>query len=128
MILDTMARVAGSSSSYEPTTTYWVCFAVALVSALISLGYSLVALRTDGRSDVYAQYAASRSVAVLCAVASAGVVHSTDLLVVVALMTALMQAIDAVVGLGTRDPAKIFGPAGVAVTTVVVTSLLIAQV
>lgn len=113
--------------SYEPTTTYWLCFAVAGLSALISLGYSLVALRKDGRSDIYAQYAASRSVAVVGAVASAGFVHSVDLLVVVALMTAVMQAIDAIVGIRTRDPAKIFGPAGVAAATVLIAALLIAR-
>lgn len=65
--------------------------------------------------------------AVVGAVGSAAFVHSTDLLVVMALMTAVMQGLDAIVGLGTKDRTKVFGPAGVAVATLVLTALLVAQ-
>jgi hypothetical protein len=104
---------------------YWICFAISCLSALISLGYSMAALRGRGRSDVYRQYAGSRSVAVAGAVVAAAFVRSRDLMLVLAFATALMQGLDALVGLDTGERAKVLGPAAVSVLTLVAAVLLL---
>jgi hypothetical protein len=51
------------ASSEVSTKVFWVCGLMALVSALVSAGFSIAGLIGDGAGDSYALYAASRSVA-----------------------------------------------------------------
>jgi len=53
------------------TVQFWACGAVTLLSAGVSAGFSLAGLAGPDRSDRFARYAASRSVALLIALAVA---------------------------------------------------------
>lgn len=102
---------------------WWIAFGITAASALVSLAFSITALVTEGSPLSF--YAASRSLAL--AVASIALVRwrSTDGLVVVALLMAAVQAMDAVIGAVAGDPAKTLGPAFLAAASVVAVGLLL---
>jgi hypothetical protein len=100
---------------------YWLALALTAVSALVSLGFSLAALRTR---NFYAEYAAGRSIALVVAVVVAFFVGSQTLVFVLALVMTVVQALDAVVGARQRDVMKTVGPAVLAVVTCVAGILL----
>jgi hypothetical protein len=103
------------------TPWYWICGVVSLASALISFGFSIVASRVPEAADhANALYALSRSVAlvVLCVVP---LVHqSAAWLTAAAMGMIVVQAGDALVGRVQRDIVKTFGPASLAVVTLLV--------
>jgi hypothetical protein len=101
--------------------TYWLCLALTAVSALVSLGFSLAALR---QRNVYAEYAASRSVALVAGVILAFGLTSQLLVFALAIVLTVVQALDAVVGIRQRDVMKTVGPAVLAVLTLVAAILL----
>ena len=96
------------------TFIYWLALALTAVSALTSLGFSLAALRAK---SIYAEYAASRSIALVVAVIVAFFLSSQPLVFVLALAMTVMQALDAVIGARQRDLMKTVGPAVLAVLT-----------
>lgn len=91
-----------------------------LLSALVSAGFSLQALFTAESSGSLAQYAASRSVALLIGVAYALMTRSRGSVIVLAAVMSIVQALDGVIGILAHDPAKIYGPFLFAVLNVVV--------
>jgi hypothetical protein len=62
------------------TKAYWSCAAVTLLSALVSAGFPIVGLLSSGDRVQLAQYAASRSVALVLSVATANYVRSAPAL------------------------------------------------
>lgn len=102
--------------------SYWACALFTLISAVVSLCYSVVAVRTSG-SGPAARYALARSFA-LTVLAGAAVVlgERHDWLLAAAVAMIVVQALDAVIGFSIRDHLKTFGPA---VTAAVNVALLI---
>lgn len=90
------------------------------VSAFVSLGYSVVALRSPaGAGQINARYALSRSLALAVAVTVVLFTHSPSWLRAVALAMIFVQAGDAAIGVSIRDRVKTFGPAFTAAANLV---------
>ena len=94
----------------SPGTAFRVCAALTLLSALVSAGFSLAALFAGGHADVYAQYAASRSVALPLGVVVAMAMRCRQSLGILALVMTAVQLMDGVIGVLAHDPAKTYGP------------------
>ena len=90
--------------------TFWVCAAVMVVSALVSAGFSLAALGGRGASDIFALYAASRSIALPIAAVSAVALRSRGGVKLLALAMALVQLFDAAIGFHIHNPFETYGP------------------
>lgn len=101
------------------TTSYVLCALFTLISAGVSFGYSVMSVRAPA---IEARYALVRSTTLLVLPIVALTGDRPDWLVAAAVVLVLIQAGDAVVGLGTRDRIKIIGPA---VTALVNLALLV---
>lgn len=96
--------------------SFWICAAITLISALVSLGFSIVALRAgapETRSG--SMYAFARSLALAIVAVVALFAGSIDFVAAVALAMIIVQAADAVIGGVLRDRVKTVGPAVTAV-------------
>jgi hypothetical protein len=91
------------------------CASITLISAIISLGFSIMAaLGATGATRTMALYACARSVALVIASAVPFLTGSTGWLQAVAWSMIIVQACDAVIGSTIKDPMKTYGPAGTA--------------
>lgn len=91
---------------------FWICAAITLISALVSLGYSIAALvDADPAHRSSPRYASARSLALASVAVVALFAHSQSYLAAVALTMVIVQATDAVVGWLDRDRLKTVGPA-----------------
>ena len=86
-----------------------------LLSAGVSAGFSLAGLLGTGRHDSFAQYAASRSVALLLTVLIAILVRSRIAIALLGIAMTVVQAFDGVIGALAHDPLKTYGPFAFAV-------------
>jgi len=102
-----------------PSRAFWVCWAVTSLNALVSAGYATAGVLSQGDHNVYTQYAASRSFALVSVVLSLGRFRSPPALLALAAVMTLVQLGDAVIGFQIHDAAKSFGPLGLAVLTVI---------
>jgi hypothetical protein len=94
---------------------YWVCAAVTVISAMVSLGYSIAALGTaDPGNRTASRYAAARSLALAFTAVAACVFRSEGFLMAVALAMVIVQTVDALIGAADRDRLKTYGPAATA--------------
>ncbi len=94
---------------------FFACATVTLVSALVSTGFSVHAVRlATGSSRTIALYGAARSVAVAAAAVAPFANGSQPWLLAVATTMTLVQALDAAIGARLRDAMKTFGPASLA--------------
>lgn len=94
------------------TAAGWWCFAVALLSALISLGFAFAGLRgSEGDARTASKYALARSAAFAVVIAVAPLTGSAMFLAAGALGMTLVQGADTIVGASIRDRQKTFGPA-----------------
>jgi hypothetical protein len=112
------------------TLPFVFCALVTLISAIISLGFSLAAaldtaalgtaaLGTIGNARTMAFYACARSVALAIASAIPFLTGSTDWLLAMAWSMIIVQGCDALIGLTIHDRMKTFGPAGTALLNLV---------
>lgn len=106
--------------------TYWTCYGVTVASALVSVGYSLAATWSGGRTATNALYATSRSAALAALVVGVPRWRSGSVLLAAAATMTVVQALDAAVGLTVDDPVKVIGPASTAAATAA-TALLYAR-
>jgi len=114
---------------------WWGPALTTLANALIASGFALASLITPaavvgGRSlgqasVIFAMYAAARSFPLLAAVVWNVVVRSRQRLGALAVVMALVQACDAVVGVVISEPSKVIGPAVLAVTTLACARVLL---
>jgi hypothetical protein len=81
-----------------------------LLSAGVSAGFSIAALLGPGRDDSLAQYAASRSVALLLTVLIALAIRSRVAIAFLGIAMTVVQAFDGVIGALAHDPLKTYGP------------------
>ncbi|MGY2896983.1 hypothetical protein [Deinococcus sp. UYEF24] len=96
---------------------FWVCWAMTSLNALVSAEYSTAALINQGDSNVYTQYAASRSFALVVVILSVGRFQSPQALLALSAVMTLIQLGDTVIGFQLHDAAKSFGPLGLAMLT-----------
>lgn len=97
------------------STRFLVCAVITLVSAVVSLGFSLAALRgATGQTRVLAFYTCVRSAALVAVAIGAFATGRTPWLAAAALGMILVQAGDAMVGAIIRDRMKTVGPAATA--------------
>jgi hypothetical protein len=89
---------------------FWCCAAVTATSALVSAGFSLAAIFARTPYDTLALYAASRSIALLIAIAVAIFLRSTAGIAALALVVGLLQLFDGFIGIYTHDASKTYGP------------------
>jgi hypothetical protein len=98
------------SNGVRQTRAFWICAVVALISALVSASFSLAALQGKGNGDVYAMYAASRSVALPIVVVMVMWLRWRLGVAAMALTMALVQVFDGVIGATMHDPFETYGP------------------
>jgi len=102
-----------------PSQAFWVCWAVTSLNALVSAGYATAGVLSQHDSNVYTQYAASRSFALVIVILSLGRFRSPPALLALAAVMTLIQLGDAVIGFQIHDTTKSLGPLGLAVLTVI---------
>jgi len=102
---------------------YWICLAITATSAAVSLVYSVHAVGTDSANRL-GQYAAARSAALMIAVVVVAILHTRWALVPVAAAMVAVQALDAIIGVGTRKLEKVAGPAVLALVNLTALLLL----
>jgi hypothetical protein len=88
---------------------FWVCAGFTLLSAIVSVNFSLLSLRMAGGQE-YALYAASRSVALPLAVVYAMALRSYGGVAALAVAMTLVQMFDGMIGLRLHDPGRAYGP------------------
>ena len=96
------------------TTPFIVCAAITTISALVSLGFSVAAVRGAGNARTLAFYAVARSAALFAISAASFLVGQTTWLVAAATAMTIVQAFDALIGTTIQDRMKVFGPAVIA--------------
>lgn len=96
-----------------------------LLSAGVSTGFSLQGLLGSGSSDIFARYAASRSVALLLSVLIAIAVRSRTAIAFLGITMTAVQAFDGVIGALAHDPLKTYGPFAFAVLNALAVSWLL---
>jgi hypothetical protein len=109
------------------TRAFWLCAIMTGISALVSASFSVAALLGEGKGDPYAMYAASRSISLLLIVPIAIWFRSRFGLAVIALIMALVQGFDAVIGVHLHDASKTYGPLVFALATFVLVAALLRQ-
>jgi hypothetical protein len=109
------------------TRAFWLCAIITGISALVSASFSVAALLGAGNRDPYAMYAASRSISLLLIVPIAIWFRSRFALAVIALIMALVQAFDAVIGVHLHDASKTYGPLVFALATFFLVAALLRQ-
>jgi hypothetical protein len=93
------------------------CAAITIISALVSAAFSVASL-VGAAGDVIAQYAASRSIALLVGALVAAVLRRVEGIAALALVMSLVQGFDAIVGALAHDPAKTYGPLALAIANI----------
>jgi hypothetical protein len=96
-----------------------------LLSAGVSAGFSLAGLFGTGRDDSFAQYAASRSVALLLTVLIAIGLRSRMAVAFLGIAMTVVQAFDGVIGALAHDPSKTYGPFALSVLNAVMVGWLL---
>jgi hypothetical protein len=91
------------------------CATVTAISAFVSLGFSLAAVRDgSGAGRTVALYASTRSLALAIASAAAFALQNAAWLEAVASCMVIVQGCDTAIGVTTKDSRKTLGPAAIA--------------
>jgi hypothetical protein len=124
---DSLPTPSKTATERPAGATWWVPALITLANALIASSFALASLlapaavvgsRSLGQaSAIFAMYAAGRSFPLLVAVVWNVVARSRQRLGVLAVVMALVQACDAVVGVCIHEPEKALGPAVIAAAT-----------
>src|SRR5580704_9735292 len=96
------------------TKRFWTCALMTLLNSAISAGFSLVFMLGQGRGDIFARYAAARSIALLLAILIAIGVRSRDAITFLGIAMTAVQLFDSVIGALEHDLQKTFGPLSLA--------------
>ena len=95
---------------------WWLAAALSSVNALVSMGFSIAGLVASS-SDVFARYAAARSVPLAIVTIVFVLRRASRELAGIALVLGLVQASDALVGIASHDVGKTLGPCVIAILT-----------
>ena len=94
---------------------FFVCALITAVSAIVSLGFSIAAVRQEsGQARVLALYGCARSLPLAIASAVPFLTGSLAGLEAIAGVMIAVQALDACIGVFIKDRMKTFGPAAIA--------------
>lgn len=95
---------------------YYLCAVITLISASISLYFSLLAVRNStGDTEVKALYVTARSVALLCISIVPFFIILKELVVITAVAMIIVQFFDGFIGIKIKDTPETVGPFGTAV-------------
>ena len=98
------------------TVPFIVCASITAISAIISLGFSIVAaVNSAGQARTMALYTCARSLSLVVLSLVPFFNGSSPWLQAIAWSMIIVQACDAVIGVVIKDRIKTFGPAGTAV-------------
>ena len=98
------------------SVAFWVTAVVSLLSAGVSFGFSVAAVRRgSGEGRTSALYTLARSGAILVVAIGSLFVHSLGVVAAVAGIMVITQGADAVIGVVTRNRAATIGPVVLAV-------------
>jgi hypothetical protein len=97
-------------SNQKTPRAFWICATITAISATVSASFSVAGLRGAGIHDRFAQYAASRSIAILLVVLIFLGFRSRIGIAAMALTMSLVQLFDAVIGVLSHDSGKTYGP------------------
>ena len=103
---------------------FWICYAVTVISAGVSLAFSVVAVVFGGLEATDALYATSRSIALVVLALVAPLFRSDDALLALAAAMTIVQGIDTFVGAVQGDVAKTVVPAALCLVTIVAATFL----
>jgi hypothetical protein len=92
------------------TTPFLICAIATAISAFVSLGFSIAALRSTGDTHVNAMYFSSRSLALAVVSVVPFFSGSRSWLLTVAITMIIVQAVDGYAGLKQHDTRKTIGP------------------
>jgi hypothetical protein len=110
------------------SAAFWVCAVVTVISAFVSLGYSITALTgSDPPARTSSMYASARSLALALTAVVALFVQSNTFLEAIALAMVLVQALDAIIGVRIHDRLKTIGPAATSLANAVALIWLLQQ-
>jgi hypothetical protein len=94
-------------SNEKTPRAFWICATITAISATVSASFSVAGLLGVDIHDRFAQYAASRSIAILLVVLIFLGFRSR---IGIAAMALTMRLFDAVIGVLMRDSGKTYGP------------------
>lgn len=120
-----MTRTVETQSKTDAARAVWVAYGVTVVSALVSLGFSLAALGLHHEDLSYVRYSLARQIVIVLAIAFVGWQRSLTSLVLVTAMMAIIQLCDAGVGALDHDAQKTYGPFGIAVVSLIALGYLL---
>lgn len=107
---------------------FWVCAALTLVSAFVSVAYAAAGARVAvDAARPPSLYALARSAALVAVAIIAIISGVTQFLTAVAVAMILVQALDALIGASIRDRIKTVGPALTATANVAALIWLLAS-
>ena len=93
-------------SNEKTPRAFWICATITAISATVSASFSVAGLLEAGVHDRFAEYAASRSIAILAVVLIFLGFRSRIGIVAMALTMSLVQLFDAVIGILLHDSGK----------------------
>lgn len=96
---------------------YFVLAIFTIISASVSLGYSIQACASSHNINAY--YALSRSLPLFLLAVFSLVIHSAEFLITISIAMILVQFLDAVVGYKSKDVFKTYGPLATAVANLI---------
>jgi len=97
------------------TLPFTFCAIVTAISAVVSLGFSIVAFRSaSGEARTMALYASARSLSLVIVSVVAFLIGGRSWMEVVAWCMIIVQACDAAIGFTIKNRLKTFGPAATA--------------
>ncbi|GAA1938017.1 hypothetical protein [Agromyces allii] len=103
---------------------YWICYAVTLISAAVSVTFAIIAVIDGGLEATDALYATSRSIALVVLALVAPLFRSDAALLTVAVAMTIVQGIDTYIGALQGDVAKTVGPVVLCLATIVAATFL----
>lgn len=98
---------------------FWICSFVAILSSIISAGFSVAYVVSLGMGDSLALYGASRSLSILLVAIVVAVRRSELGVATVSLIMTLVQLGDAMVGVLAHDTFETVGPLILALATAI---------
>ncbi len=105
---------------------YYFCAAITLISAVVSLGFSVEAIiKGKENNKINALYTSSRSVALLCVSIVPIFIFSKEIMIVTSVGMIIVQFLDGFVGIKIRNTFKTLGPFITAIVNCIVLVLFL---
>ncbi|CXW07650.1 membrane protein [Staphylococcus aureus] len=104
---------------------YFVLAIFTLISASVSLGYSIQACASSHNINAY--YALSRSLPLFLLAIFSLVIHSAIFLITISIAMILVQFLDAIVGYKSKDVFKTYGPLATSVVNLILLIVFLFQ-